>query len=242
MFHRAFHEVFHGSFATGLAGLLLPRGCAGCDLPDETLCPSCRALFSHVVLRPFPGAAAGGAYACAVYEGRVRRAVLAWKDHGDEECDREFSRLLVALAATVLPPEHPGLASSSLVVVPAPSTSASLAARGRRHLMPLARSVASYYRSHGIDARAEAALTFGGAGKAVETVGAGQRASRAGERLVVREGARRRLHGGVAIVIDDIITTGATMRACAAALESAGATVPAELALAATPRYGASAG
>lgn len=29
--------------------------------------------------------------------GTVRRAVLAWKDHGDEECDRAFADAYAAL-------------------------------------------------------------------------------------------------------------------------------------------------
>lgn len=302
MFHRMFHGMGRGpirgyrratsdrpraSFAVGLIGLLLPRGCAGCDAPDETICPSCRVRFSHVIARPLPGSLTGRAYACAVYGRQVRRAILAWKDHGDEECDREFARLIAGLAARIPPIPH-GIGpagASSLVVVPAPSTAGSLAQRGRRHLMPLARAVATYYRSCGVDARVEAALEFRGAaagtshgrsgkngkngkngrsdgterwnpvrwnlgeegpragdGKAVETSGAGQRASRTGGRLAVRSRSRERMRGESVVIVDDIITTGATMRACAAALEASGARVVSGLALAATPRYGASAG
>ena len=225
-----------------MIGVLLPRGCAGCDAPDAVLCPSCRSLFDRVIALPLPESTSGRAYACASYGRCVRRAILAWKDHGDEECDGEFARLIVALAERALPAADMG---KRLLIVPAPSSPASLATRGRRHLTPLAKALTAYYRSRGIDAHTAHALAFAAGNKAVETAGAGQRASRTGGGLAVRSGPRGTggtVRGCDVIVIDDIITTGATMRACADALRDAGGTVVAALALAATPRYDASEG
>ncbi|PST47453.1 phosphoribosyl transferase [Bifidobacterium callitrichos] len=223
-----------------MLGLLLPRGCAGCDRPDETLCPACRDLFDRVIALPFPAAVTGYAYAGAVYGGNVRRAILAWKDHGDAECDREFAQCIVALARRALPIEGAVAHDGALLVVPAPSSASSLAERGRRHLMPLAKAIAAYYRSSGLDARVDPALRIAARvvdGKAVETAGADQRASRMGGRLTVRNRSLSRVAGRTVVIVDDIVTTGATMRACAAALETAGARVLAGLALAATPHY-----
>ncbi|MEE1296461.1 MAG: ComF family protein, partial [Bifidobacterium sp.] len=78
--------------------MLFPRGCAGCGMPDETLCPSCAAALGDP--RPFPlaGTVAGGV-ACGSYTGPVRRAVLAWKDHGDCGCDAPFAAALCTLLA-----------------------------------------------------------------------------------------------------------------------------------------------
>lgn len=230
-----------------MIGVLLPRGCAGCDAPDAVLCPSCRRLFDRVIALPLPESTSGRAYACASYGRCVRRAILAWKDHGDEECDGEFARLIVSLAERALPAADVG---KRLLIVPAPSSPTSLAARGRRHLTPLAKALTSYYRSRGIDAHTTHALAFAAGNKAagnkaVETAGADQRASRTGGGLAVRSGRRGTggtVRGCDVIVIDDIITTGATMRACADALRDAGGTVVAALALAATPRYDASEG
>ena len=74
-----------------VVNLLFPRGCAGCDKPDEVLCEACRALFSQPTAQSFDGVAMQRWFACGWYRGTVRRAVLAWKDHGDEECDRAFA-------------------------------------------------------------------------------------------------------------------------------------------------------
>ena len=62
--------------------LLFPRGCAGCDKPDDVLCEDCMALFSHSSAQIFDGVAMGSWFACGWYRGTVRKAVLAWKDQG----------------------------------------------------------------------------------------------------------------------------------------------------------------
>ncbi|WP_225431740.1 ComF family protein [Bifidobacterium platyrrhinorum] len=183
----------------------------------------------------------GAAYACAVYEGAVRRAVLGWKDHGDEECDRAFATALCTLAERVDVLRRLGASGKDgVLVVPAPSSARSTRRRGRRHLMPSARALAAWCGRSGIDARVRRVLANAvDGGKAVETVGARGRAARLGGRIRVRGSAG--LAGSRVILVDDIITTGATMRSCVAALDAAGAARVVCLALAATPRYGVSA-
>ncbi|PLS29460.1 phosphoribosyl transferase [Bifidobacterium parmae] len=237
-----------GTLLPAMMGLVLPRGCAGCGMPDDVLCPACRSLFDDTVIVPscVPGVPV---VACATYRGAVRRAILAWKDHGDEECDRPFSQALCALADR-MPVE--GVIGGEgdarrigdrdvTLIVPAPSSQRSSRRRGRRHMRPLARAIAAACRARGVPARAEEALashTTGG--RSVEMKGRAGRAARVGgSGIVVTRPSLVR--GRRVILVDDIVTSGATMRACAAALRTAGARVVACLALAATPRYDASA-
>ena len=41
-----------------VVNLLFPRGCAGCDKPDEVLCEACRALFSQPTAQSLDGTVA----------------------------------------------------------------------------------------------------------------------------------------------------------------------------------------
>ena len=47
-----------------VVNLLFPRGCAGCDKPDEVLCEACRALFSQPTAQSFDGVAMQRWFAC----------------------------------------------------------------------------------------------------------------------------------------------------------------------------------
>lgn len=117
------------SFWWGMLGLMLPRGCAGCDKPDEVLCGDCQSLFRRHTAMPLngihnsvqgdePGAGnppdvlngtASTAnrqpfpamiHAAGAYQGHARRAILSWKDHGDTECDKAFSQVCRQLVAS----------------------------------------------------------------------------------------------------------------------------------------------
>lgn len=171
--------------------LLFPRGCAGCDKPDDVLCEDCMALFSHSSAQIFDGVAMGSWFACGWYRGTVRKAVLAWKDHGDEECDRPFSEAICRLA------EISGVIDfirgrqnsyRAVFVVPAPSSRASMRRRGRRHMMPIVKRLASFLqRQTGCKVTVCDALENKGIkGKSVQTKGAAQRSQRLKGHVSVR--------------------------------------------------------
>ena len=298
----------------GMLGLLLPRGCAGCDKPDEVLCPDCRALFREHVTLPLLGSSTGTGMAAGpaaitgmntaaspvttpvtitaggVYQGRVRRAILSWKDHGDAECDKAFSLICRELArevareltgdtareltreaargavreltrdaaasgiattaaANAASTGIPGHATSTgmsgipaqtparILVVPAPSSPQSMRARGRRHLWPLAKAIASELAYGGAESCAVNALGISRVhGKAVETNNASGRAARLKERLEVADPGL--IAGKSVLILDDIVTTGTTMRRCAEAIRGAGGQVIGGIALAAVPPPG----
>ena len=206
----------------------MPRGCSGCSAPDDVLCPQCAALFSGVHGRALPSVALGQAYACAQYSGRVRHAIVSWKDHGDCECDGVFAAALVELTDKIHLTD--ALDGRPLLIVPAPSSRRSIRRRGRWHMRDLARCYASLLRSRGVDARVGRVLSMPSVrSKAVEDSARQQRSSRAGG-VQIRH--PEELQGVCVVLLDDIITTGATMRSCVRALLGAGADVVTCLALA----------
>lgn len=111
--HGARHAARHGAVSQGVQAhvssacafaqcvwkavsfVLFPRGCAGCDAPDEVLCRQCTEEFRQHPVRPVSAPVRSGeVWACAWYRGSARQAVLRWKDHGDEEADAPLCALL----------------------------------------------------------------------------------------------------------------------------------------------------
>lgn len=219
-----------------VANMLFPRGCAGCERPDAVLCPECHALFDGCLAQTLGTAEMGRWFACGWYRGAVRQAILSWKDHGDEECDRPFSEVLCSLAEQAGLPDHLGNVSrEQVLIVPAPSSLASMRQRGRRHMMPLATGLASYLCARtGMHVRAcEALENRGTAGRSVETGGTAQRSQRLKGRITTR--GKILLKNKAVILVDDIVTSGTTMRRCVDVLSSQGAEVVTVLSLAHTP-------
>ena len=124
--------------------------------------------------------------------------------------------------------------AKAILVVPAPSSAASLRRRGRIHLQPILLSLVQALQRQGLDARAEPALIMDSVRtKSVQAGGRRNRSRRLAGRITVADSSR--LVGLPVLVVDDIITTGSTIRQCARALEAAGALPLAALALAAVP-------
>lgn len=218
-----------------LVDVFLPRGCAGCDRPDQVLCPSCSLLFAQARAIPAPYLELGTAHVCADYAGPVRRTLLSWKDHGDIEVTRPLAAAISSLARTILPlilSAYSSLpARGRLLVVPAPSSPSSLRRRGRSHLAPLAAALAETLTGSGLPAEPAPCLALRGVRK--KAVQAGGRAARS-HRLTghVECVGRPCPEGRAVILLDDIITTGATLRQCASVLNETGAHPLTALALA----------
>ena len=225
------------ALAGSVLDLLAPRACAGCGRPDCLLCLSCRSLLFRPLWVPAPAYALGLALACAPYRGPVRRIILAWKDHDNRPLDGPLSQAMAGLAPALSRLIDPLLRSKpakAILVVPAPSSAASLRRRGRVHLQPILLSLVQALQRQGLDARVEPALIMNSVRtKSVQAGGRRNRSRRLAGRITVADPSQ--LAGHPVLVVDDIITTGSTIRQCARALEAAGALPVAALALAAVP-------
>ncbi|WP_241038197.1 phosphoribosyltransferase family protein [Blastococcus litoris] len=203
-----------------LADLLLPRTCAGCGVPGAVLCRSCAGALARPHLAAprrfpwgFPPTVAAGAYA-----GPVRPAVVEFKERGRAELAVPLGAAL-ALAVAAVTAAVPGPVRP-VVLVPVPSTRAGLRARGRDHVRELTARAVVELRAAGLPA-AEARL-LRRRGRARDSAGLS-----AAQRRANLAGTFERLRGDVApgavlVLVDDVVTSGATLTEAAAALSSGG--------------------
>lgn len=220
-----------------LLDLVLPRRCVGCGRADGPLCPVCLPL--GCPNRAGPPAAL--AWAAGVYDGALRAALLAYKERGRRDLAAPLSRLLAAALRTAIdaaasvdraPPAGGDRRRDvvSIVLVPVPSARSVAAARGGDHVLRLAR------RAGGITGRRAAAdaLSLTRVVRDSAGLGAGERSRNLAAAMV----ARPPRPGLSAVIIDDIVTTGATLIEARRALQAVGWPVVGAAVVAATPRRG----
>ncbi|SMC85586.1 ComF family protein [Kibdelosporangium aridum] len=191
-----------------LLELLVPSCCAGCGEPGDALCARCK--ISMTGLKPVRRAhETPPIYALAEYEGAARRAVIAYKERGRRELAAHFGSVLTE-ALTDLP---------KAALVPAPSRPAAIRKRGYDHMRLVADHTAATVRPVlKLDRRAKDSVGLDPDERVLNLAG----------RLISEPIA------GAVILIDDVVTTGATATACCRALTRAGADVAAVVALTAT--------
>jgi predicted amidophosphoribosyltransferase len=231
-----------------LADLVLPAACAGCGAERVPLrygvCAGCvGALEALTPFRSAPVPPPTGFPPCvaaAPYGGVVRGVLLAYKEKGRHRLAKPLGTLLATAVAGLAPKGVP------VTLIPVPSTAAAARERHGDHLARLARHAARRLRSAGWEARIRQPLRA--LPRADSTsLGVSGRANAAESSLRIRPariGVPRRGTPieGTLVVVDDIVTTGATLAAATSRLEEANMLVTGAAVLAATRRRKSSTG
>lgn len=222
-----------------LVELAAPSVCAGCGRAGTRWCTGCQAVLAAPrprAWRPTPcPRGLPPTWSGHPYDGPVRAAVVAWKEEGRVDLTVVLAgalrEVLEAALAGSAPHTQALLAGDPVALVPAPSARAGSRARGRRPVLEATR--AAHPGGLVVEAldlvrrvRDQAGLT------------ATERARNLTGAVSVRRAAARRVQGVPCVLIDDVITTGATLQECARALVEAGSGPVVAATIAATERHG----
>ncbi|WP_435833095.1 ComF family protein [Kitasatospora purpeofusca] len=202
---------------------MLPAPCAGCGADLGHLCPACRDLLATTP--PEPAAALPRAHAAAPYDGPVRELLLAHKERGALGLAGPLGGALARAVRSALG-RHPGRVP--LLLVPVPSARAAVRARGHDPTLRLARAAAGALRREGLDARALPLLRHARPVADQAGLSAAERHHNLRGALTVRAPGRLRRSdrpgpaGYRPVLVDDLVTTGASLVEAARALAAAG--------------------
>ena len=208
-----------------LLDLVLPRGCAGCGEAGQSLCADCIGLLRGPALgRVTPTPCPAGlpvVSAFIAYEGPAQQLLLAHKEHGQLGLTAPLAGAL-ATAVGVLATDGP------LVLCPVPSARRVVRQRGHDHAMRLATGAAAR-----LDGPVVARRMLSQARALADQSGL-----TTAERAANLAGALRASGGPgpPVVIVDDVITTGATLVEAARALGAAGHLVLGAAVVAATTR------
>jgi ComF family protein len=215
-----------GALATLALDVLVPRRCGLCGAFGEFLCPACTAALPRADgprCRTCAAPLAPGALcrACAALPEQPLASLTAaccFADGARRLVHRLKYESLSALAEPMgalmaaCPLPHPG----PDVIAPVPLHRGRRRQRGFNQAELLARVIA---RAHGVPVAPRALVRVRATPSQVRQASAGRRAANVAGAFACRED----LSGRVVLLVDDVATTGATLRACATVLRAAGA-------------------
>ncbi|TAP45905.1 ComF family protein [Arthrobacter sp. S39] len=231
--------------AAELLALAVPVDCVCCGVEDLALCVSCERRVRQLTQHPFRAEAqapalmdvGGGVIlpvvAAGVYRDELAQAVLSFKSHGQYQLRRVLARAL-ARAVHAAVPNNPGIC-----LVPVPSSTGAFVRRGFSPVHLLLGSSAAGSLLAGAPVldvlrKSHRRQGAGGLPGGQKGLGRGARASRVRGSMRVPLRKLDGVAGRRCVIVDDVLTTGATLAEAARALHESGAVVAGAVVLAVT--------
>jgi predicted amidophosphoribosyltransferase len=226
-----------------LADLSLPVECGGCGSAGVRCCSSCAGVLRAAGPGPWsPTPAPPGfppAWAALPYSGPVRGCVVSWKDGGRADLTQVLAPVLARSLGVALRDHRPWrarlAAGAPVALVPVPSAAAGARARGWRPVAELCETVRSRLPDD-LGVRLVPTLVMTGRVRDQAGLRRSDRLDNLTGAMRVRARRLAALEGACVVVVDDVVTTGATLREAARALGSAGVEDVVAVTLAATHR------
>ncbi|MFE7900558.1 ComF family protein [Streptomyces sp. NPDC057424] len=216
-----------------LTDLVLPGECGGCGVPRTALCVPCRAVLSGGEARRVrPAPEPPGlpvVHAAARYADEVRAMLLAHKERGALVLAGPLGAALAGAVRAGLQdaraPVGAGVAGSRgrrapVLLVPVPSGRRAVRARGHDPARRIALAAAGELRRRGLPARVVGLLRQRRAVADQSGLNSRQRLDNLAGALAVASGGARLLSGGPVVLVDDVMTTGASLAEAARVLRA----------------------
>ncbi|MEO6471369.1 MAG: phosphoribosyltransferase family protein [Aeromicrobium sp.] len=225
------------SFRIAAADLIIGATCAGCGCPAITVCDDCIPEFLPKPCaawpKPIPEALIAPTkitpVASGIHSGPLRAALAQYKEEGQFGLLRLLSHMLAASICLTAPPD------AALALVPIPSSRLTSMKRGQDVVAELAKASAAALRGIGLDCRVSRPLRHARRVSDQSGLNAIERSLNMAGSFAV--GSTTHLEGRSVVLVDDIITTGATVCEAVRVLGEAGFRPAGIAVIAATKRY-----
>lgn len=210
------------SFRVAAADLIIGAACAGCGRPALVLChrcarellPSPREAWPDPVPMELLQPTTIIPVASGSHQGPLRAALAAYKEDGQFGLLPTLSHMLAASMCHAVPGRR------AVGIIPIPSSRSARVRRGHDAVGDLAKAAAAAMRAIGVDCRVEQCLCHGR--KVADQSGLSAQARARNMRGAMRAKPAAGLAGREIVIVDDILTTGATMVEAARALSTVG--------------------
>lgn len=195
------------SFIDKIMAILAPHDCLGCFAEGALLCQTCLAALPSAAPKRLDGPDLVLVHSATLYSGVAKDLIWKLKSSGAQEA----ARIMASAMLKLLP------ASNDRLIVPVPTATTRVRQRGYDQAVLLAKEIS--HQSH--LPWSKVLVRHGQA----HQVGAarGQRIHQLSAAFRIRSGNLVDVDGRYIVLVDDVVTTGATLETVAKVLKQAGA-------------------